>query len=123
MLLFDLLYIIGLATLAYLNALWIGENKKINHYLNGAIFLGLSVASGLIWWKPLIISSLCITRVFFDCFLNVFRRLPLNYISPNPESWIDKLEIKLFGREFYLVKLGYLSVALLLHAVYFIFIH
>jgi hypothetical protein len=92
----------------FLNALYdsirIKSHKRIYHSLNGAAYLVL--IGILVWWvKPslldgvlFVIHALCNRQSIFDTSLNLLRGLPIDYTSINPTSVIDKLEIRVFGR-------------------------
>lgn len=89
-----ILYQIFVIWLAYKNSQWSNptEAHKIKHWLNGLCHI---TAGGLVgfffgWW--LFVSLLLITRVVFDVSMNLFRKKDVGYVSPSPDSKIDKLE-------------------------------
>lgn len=93
---FTILYQAFVIWLAYKNAEWSNptESYKIKHWLNGLCHL---TAAGLIGWFfgwQYSVSLLLFTRVVFDASMNLFRHYGLGYISPRPESVLDKLEKK-----------------------------
>lgn len=105
-----LLYIPFCVAFAYLNSYWIAHEKRIYHGLNGAIHL---VAAGLFAWFTHwyhLFTVLLIARVAFDWPLSLFRHLPLNYVSPKPRSWADRLEKKIFKMDGITPKVFYLII-------------
>src|SRR5687768_2428562 len=78
--------------LAWDNTKRILENLKIIHWLNGLLHIAASVAIGFSTEWNYGVANLFFTRVFFDSSLNLFRGLPLGYISPDPKSIVDKIE-------------------------------
>jgi len=124
-----ILYIPFCIFFAWLNAKWIAEGKTIRHGLNGLLHLSVAVLIGwLIKWQY----GLCIlfiTRLFFDVALNLFRKLPVDYISPEVKSYtglmmdfrkgkvIDYVEYKLFGNNGYLPKIIYAMIIVILLTV------
>ena len=108
-----LLYIIPCIFLAWLNAKWIYEGKKIKHFWNGLIHV--TVAGVFIlyhWWH--FFTILLIARLYFDIALNFFRGLPLDYVSPAPKSIVDKLEKKIFKNDGITPKILYLALIVIL---------
>jgi hypothetical protein len=111
---------IGLA--AYNNDL-INEGKKILHFWNGLCHVTFAV---LIAWRThewsYFFAVLCIARVFFDVSLNIWRGLPLDYISPEVKRYenlkeafkkgkvVDFIEYKLFKGNGYIPKILYLGI-------------
>lgn len=100
-----ILIFINVAMAAY-HADLIKDGRRINHALWGGLYLAVA---GLFSWLNhswiLLIASLFIRKVFFDLSLNLFRELPLFYVSSDPESMIDKWHNKHFGKnsELYMV--------------------
>lgn len=87
-----LVYQLFVIWFAGLNAQWIEENKKIYHLFNGLLHIAASVAIGLSTEWNYGLANLFFTRAIFDSSLNLFRGLPLGYISPSPSSVVDKIE-------------------------------
>jgi len=104
-----LLYILPCVFLAMLNAKWIKDGKKIKHFWNGLIHVTVSVIFGwqYHWWH--FFTILLIARVSFDWPLNLFRGLPLGYVSPKPKSIMDRAEKAIFGLNGILPKIIYIA--------------
>lgn len=106
--------------MAACHAKLIKAEKKINHaawgaaYLVVATLLGWSIHS---WW--LVVLSLFIRKVFFDLFLNIFRGLPLFYVSTETTSIIDKLFYKVFKKQSEIYMGIFLLVILILNVLIF----
>ena len=118
MVVFEILYLAFTILFAAINAMWIKEGKHINHTINGLIHLAAAVTAAFVWWIPAFVIILCNANVIFSISLNIFRGLPINYVSLNPESIIDKVERKIFGSDFYTPKIVYLIISLSLNAIY-----
>ena len=93
---------------AFLNYIEIVKlDEKILHWFNGlmhltcALFFGLAVH----WWMGL--SMPLIGRLFFDVPLNLFRKLPFDYVPERPKSLLDKAEIFIFFGNGWLPKIIY----------------
>jgi hypothetical protein len=105
-----------------LNALYdsrrIKKHKRIYHGINGVAYLVL--VGLLIWWiKPtfldgflFVISAFFNRQITFDGVLNRLRGLSFYYVSTaaTPDAIIDRIEIKLFGRNGYLTTVIYAIV-------------
>jgi hypothetical protein len=115
MLVYQICYALFCVGFAYFNAVWIKKGKRIYHFWNGVLHLAFAVAGLLFFnWQ----TGLCmpfIGRLFFDIALNHFRGLPLDYIAAKPKSIADKVEKKIFGKEFILPRLIYISIVFLLN--------
>ncbi len=113
-LIYLILYGIFCIWFAQLNADWIEEGKKIKHFWNGLIHLtSASLAFWFFGWEAFI-SVLIVARLVFDFALNIARDLPLDYVSPNPKSLIDKAEKSLFGKDAFTPKIIYLAILITL---------
>lgn len=88
---------------AWNDARLIRRNKPIMHWLNAVIYCALIVAYWTIWHFPwligavFVVSALAGRALWFDLALNKFRGLPWNYFNPIPASWIDRMEVRMFG--------------------------
>ncbi len=122
MIVFEIIYIAFVILLAVANAITIKEKKYPSHLLNAILHISAAIATAIIWWIPGFIIILCNTNVVFSISLNLFRGERINYISPDPKSWIDKLEKKLFGNDFYTPKVIYILVSITLNVLYLVFI-
>lgn len=123
MLFFEIVYILFAILLARVNADLINDGKKIYHWMNGLLHLLAAAWVAWVYWLPCGLIILCNTRCFFDGALNLFRGLPLNYLPVNPKSLVDKLEIKIYGRDWYIPRLTYLSISLMINSGYYVFIY
>lgn len=108
----EILYIIICILLATINAQIIKDGRKVNHALQGAthIIVALLCAKFISWvYLPLILLT---ARIWFNSALNYCRELPLFYVTPNPTSFTDKVEQKIFGKNgelpFFLYLAGWL---------------
>ena len=106
-------YLVFVVILAWDNGKRIGKDKKIKHWLNAICHLSMAGILYFVDWK-LSVALLCLVRVTFDISLNLFRGLPINYVSPKPASFIDKIEKKIFGPNGYTPKIIYLIIAVCL---------
>lgn len=77
----------------------IADGKKIYHGLWGSYYIAFAVLVAFVGksWLLLIL-SLPIRKVVFDLSLNLFRGLPLFYVSTKTTSLIDKAHNYLFGK-------------------------
>jgi len=109
-----LFYSLFCVYLARNNAERIEAGKKINHAVNGSIHLSAAflmlILSG---WEDAI-SLLLLARVVFDMSLNSFRELSLDYVSPSPKSFADRVEKAVFKSNGLLPKIIYLALFLCL---------
>jgi|ADGO01.1.fsa_nt_gi hypothetical protein len=87
--------------MAYYHAQLFKANKRIRHGLWAALYLGVVGVFCLLftwWYLPIMILN---RAVIFSPALNLFRGFPINYISSSTTSIIDKIELKVFGRNWY----------------------
>lgn len=117
MIIYELLYGLITVVFALLNKEWIEDGLKIKHGLNGLIHLVVASVGWVFWGFLCFWIILLNTRVIFDLSLNLFRGLPLGYVSPKPASIIDKLEKKVFGNDGLKPKLIYAGLSVLLHLI------
>jgi hypothetical protein len=118
MILFQLLYAAFCICFAGLNAYLINKGKRIYHGLNACIHIGAAMYAGITYHWLIGIAVLLVARVFFDWFLNIFRKLPLNYVPSKPKSYADKIEKWLFGKDGILPKIAWIVIAAFLNVVY-----
>lgn len=87
------------------DAIKIREDKKIDHFLNGLAYILAIATFALIFEMSVVeillfsITCMCNRQLTFDIPLNLLRKLKWDYVSPAPESFIDKWEKKLFGND------------------------
>lgn len=88
------IYQLLVVCLAYKNADWSNpkEEHKIKHWLNGLIHIAASFTIGYFYEWNLGLSNLLFTRIVFDTAYNIFMKNGLGYVTPDPESLIDKAE-------------------------------
>jgi len=106
--------------MAWYHSRLIKAGKKINHGLwGGAYLMAATLLSWLIhdWW--LVVLSLFIRKVVFDLSLNLFRELPLFYVSTETTSIIDKIHYKLFGKKSEIYMGIYMLVIIVLNVLLF----
>src|SRR5690348_14817414 len=82
---------------ALANAKAIGAGVKILHGINGFIHLSVIIYFSFAIHWIIGLQMLFIGRLFFDIALNLFRGLPVTYVSEDPKSIIDRLEILAFS--------------------------
>lgn len=111
---YPLLYIPFCIAFAYWNAILIKKGKRIYHALNGLLHLTVACLIGYFTHWEYGLATLCITRLFFDVALNLFRGLPIDYVSPKPKSIIDIAEKKIFGMDGFTPKVIYLVATIVL---------
>jgi hypothetical protein len=93
---------------AYCNYIEIVKlDERIWHGLNGAIHLSTALYFGLAVCPQAGFSILLIARLFFDVSLNLFRKLPIDYVPEHPKSIVDKIEIFVFEDNGWLPKIIY----------------
>ena len=107
----ELIYIVFCVFLAAQNAGRIKEGKKISHFLNGSIHVISGLVAGYFWGWWLAPAILLTARIFFSSALNLFRGLPLFYVTlaKHPGSFVDRVERKIFGNNGELVLFLYLA--------------
>ena len=99
------------------NATKIQKGIKIKHFFNGLLhFLWASVTYYFFGFKAGV-SVLLIGRVTFDTALNIFRDLPIDYVSPNPKSIVDRVEKYLFNSDYFTPKIIYLAILICLQII------
>lgn len=85
------------------DAISVRNGKKIDHFVNGLIYFVfifnfiLIFKMGLVEAAIFAIGCFCNRQLSFDIPLNLLRKLKWYYVSPDPESKIDKAEVFLFG--------------------------
>lgn len=95
--------------MAYHHSQLIKANKPIKHGWWGALYLGaitpFAILFGWLYFPLLILQR----GVVFSPALNLFRGLPINYISSTTTSIIDRLEYSLFKTNWYKREVYYLA--------------
>jgi hypothetical protein len=119
----QIIYAVLCIFFAKLNALWIAENKKILHGINGFVHL---VVWALLYflvhkWQLFLVLPF-IGRFVFDTALNYFRGFSIYYIPINPKSIIDRIEKLVFdypqvAKIFYIVSIVILNIVFIVHKV------
>lgn len=120
MIIYELIYGLFCIFFAGINNEWIQEGKRIKHGWNGLLHIAVASAGWIIWGWPVAVIILCNTRVIFDISLNLFRELPIDYVSPKPVSIVDRVEKWVFKGNGLLPKLVYLFVSAVCHVIYFV---
>jgi hypothetical protein len=118
--LFEAVLLGGNIWMAWYHSRLIKAEKKIYHGLWGAAYLAVAVWLSL-WLHSWVLFalSLFIRKVFFDLSLNMFRGLPLFYVSTETTSLIDKLHYKLFGKKSEIYMGIYFLVIIILNVLIF----
>lgn len=98
------------------DAIKIRNEKTIDHFQNGmAYLLSISVFAIIfeMTFKEAIffyVSCFCNRQLFFDIPLNLLRKLKWDYVSPDPASFVDKIEKRIFGNNGKTPTFIYLSI-------------
>jgi hypothetical protein len=121
-LLYQVAYVGVAICLGVINGHLILKDKHPSHFLNGVMHITFAAIYGWLTWWPLSLCILLNTRVFFDAATNLTRKLSVDYVSPKPSSFVDKVEKKIFKNNGLLPKLTWLLISFTLTSVYFIFI-
>jgi len=101
--------------LADIDAHKIEQGKVIKHGINGLIYLGLLGFAFFFTKDFWLLAVLCFDRlIFFNLSLNIFRKLPFLYVSKEPKSIVDKLALKVFGKNGGVMYLVYAVIFILL---------
>jgi hypothetical protein len=105
--------------MAAYHAKLIKAGKPIKHgYWGGSYLLFVATCYFIGYSWQLVICQILARKVFFDVALNLFRGLPMFYVSTTTTSVIDKLHNRLFGKRseiyilIYLMALVMLSISL-----------
>lgn len=114
---FQVLYALFCIAFAGLNAYLINKGKRIYHAVNGAIHTAAIAFGFIVFNWQTAVAILFISRLFFDWSLNLWRGLPLGYVSLAPKSIIDRLEKKAFGLNGILPKIIYLAIIIALNFI------
>ena len=92
--------------MAKYHAYLIKSERKIKHGLWGGGYVIVCLALAWYFKSWVFFVAACLQRkVFFDLSLNLFRNLPLFYVSTTTTSIIDKWHYQLFGKrsEIYMI--------------------
>jgi hypothetical protein len=103
--------------MAAIDADRIESGKKINHWVNGLVHIAVSTGAFFVFDWKIALAILFQSRVVFDVALNLFRGLPIDYISAKPASLIDRMEKKVFGSNGILPKIIYLTISIILNFI------
>lgn len=102
--------------MAYYHSVLIKKGKKIQHgYWGGGYLLLAGLLSVLTGSWVLMIFSLFVRKVVFDLSLNLFRGLPLFYVSKTPMSLIDVFHLVIFKDKIRIYMAVYLVIAIVLN--------
>lgn len=95
----EILLIVFNITMAWHHYQLIADGKRIYHGLWGSYYIAFAVLVAFVGksWV-LMILSLPLRKVVFDLSLNLFRGLPLFYVSTKTTSLIDKAHNYIFGK-------------------------
>jgi hypothetical protein len=109
-------YLLVCVLFAYMNYIQISvHNERVRHGYNGLMHVVTCLYFLLfVSWEMALI-MLCIARLFFDVALNLFRKLPFDYVSPEPKSIVDKVEIFVFDGNGRIPKVAYALIILMLN--------
>lgn len=105
---------------AWINAERIKRDLPINHKLNGYFHLAAWLICAVLFDWRLIFVLPFIGKTFFDLSLNLFRRLPLSYLSfpSNTSSKLDNLEYEIFEGNGLKAKLIYFGIIVIFNMFY-----
>lgn len=104
---------------AWINARWIKQDTRIAHAGNGAAHISTAAWFALHFqhWE-LFFMVLCIVRVVFTTFLNLFSKGDPFYVTRKPRALIDKAEQFFFGRSAGWPLLVYIVLFIVMLAIY-----
>ena len=104
--------------MAAIDADRIANSQKVNHFLNGCIHFAIAIGAGFIFDWKIGVAILFESKIAFDIALNIFRDdKPIDYTPSKPDSMLDKLENKIFGKNFFLAKGIYLIISVILNFI------
>lgn len=85
-----------------LNGEWdawkIKRHKKVNHAMNAGFYIAIIIGICFVGDWKMCFSLFALRPLVFDHYLNLRRGKELNYQPQNPESVVDRIENKLFGK-------------------------
>lgn len=116
MIAYEIGYIIFCIVLAFFNGRFIAKGRVIHHVVNGVLHL-LCFVGGFFVMGWQVAALPFIGRVVFDTSLNLFRGLPISYVTIQPASVIDQIEQSVFKKNWWLPKLIYLMIAIVINVV------
>jgi hypothetical protein len=112
----EILLIIANLVMAAHHANLIKDERPIKHGWWGLSYIVFAV---LVSWLNhswmLLFLSILIRKVVFDLALNIFRGLPIFYVSSSTTSIIDKVHYKLFGKRSEVYMFAYLIAIIFLN--------
>jgi hypothetical protein len=103
------------------DAIRINNNKKVSHEANAGLYLAfIIVVCFLVSWIAAV-PLLALRPLLFDSWLNQRRGKPYNYQPETPDSFVDRMENKIFGhkRAWLLSNLFYLVLFIASLYIYF----
>lgn len=113
-LILSLVFVIINIILAYIDARRIKQGKRIYHGVNGAVYGVLTLIGYLFVRDIFVIPAMLVLRIpVFNSSLNLFRGLPITYISKTTTSIIDRLTYGIIE------KVGYFNYCFILLWVVF----
>lgn len=97
--LFEILLLIANIAMADYHAHLIKQQRPIKHGWWGLLYVAVTIAFAFICqsWVLLIVAAL-LRKVVFDIALNLFRSLPVFYVSSSTTSIIDRVHNYIFGK-------------------------
>lgn len=107
-----LIYTLFCVGFAYLNAVWIGDGKRIYHGLNGLLHIAVITCLSHYfenWW--LMAALPFVGKIVFDMPLNYFRKLSPFYMTETPKAISDKVENFVFRKNGIAAKTTYFIIA------------
>jgi hypothetical protein len=108
-LILSLIFVVVNIILAYIDARRIKQGKRIYHGINGAVYGALTLIGYLFVQDLFVIPAMLVLRIpVFNSSLNLFRGLPITYISKTTTSIIDRLTYGIVER------LGYFTYCFIL---------
>lgn len=112
----EILLIVFNITMAWHHSQLIADGKRIYHGWWGLAYVAFAVLVAFVGksWM-LMILSLPLRKVVFDLSLNLFRGLPLFYVSTKTTSLIDKAHNYIFGKNSEVYMAFYLIIIIVLN--------
>lgn len=114
----EIIYSLVCVLLAWRDKEKINKGLRIYHAIGGATHITAAVLTSIFfgWWTGFMI--LLIARIVFNTALNLFRGLPVDYVSTKPLAITDRIEKSIFGNDGIFPLVIYLVALIVLNIFY-----